>query len=411
MRITQIFSNQQGLHTNLKVQDNTSAKNHAHYSISMTGGFNPKRQPQIADGLTEKLYNQAKSLVAKAKTFFRGISSEEVRINPEGVKPLNQYVRSSHIDMNKSHADWMLSRMDLFKDVAPDYRTCWAEYTAKDQHHGAWKMHLYSDTERDWREMCDVIIPYLKDRGVEWKTFNQISTVHDINGGSQQGKAFTVYPKNNDDMAQIAKDLDYIIRRNKLETQGTHIIGDNQMGNTGRLFYRYEYNSGAYQDEILDLSNRADRIKYNSRYDANRGEGKYLADDMTLEDDIWRFFDPSNPNARPLAKRRTPSSASVPNVIKTRLQRGQTLEINGSAKLNLANTAEIDLQDSRIKSLIDNLPEGGRLTVGRTGDIIINDPTAYVSRLHLTIRKYNGKIYITDTSTNGTVVTQTKNLS
>ena len=81
MRITPILLHQQGLDTYLNIQDNTSAKNHALYSISMTGGFNPKRQSQIADGLTEKLYNQAKSLVAKAKTFFRGISSEEVRID------------------------------------------------------------------------------------------------------------------------------------------------------------------------------------------------------------------------------------------------------------------------------------------------------------------------------------------
>ncbi len=416
MHIAPISSAKQELKSHNTVQNNsrnilqdnkiTSDNSLMSCSISMTGRFNPKGKLQIENDFTEKFLNVADDIVLGLKTFFRDVCSK-AGINTTGVKPLESYTRSWHINMNKSHADWMRSRKDLFKDVYPNYRTCWAEYSPKDQHHGAWKMHIYSDTESDWREMCDVIIPYLKDRQVEWKTFNSISGVHDLNGGIQQGKAFTVYPKNNDEMAQIAKDLDYIIRRNKLEISDTHIVGDNNMGNSGRLFYRYEYNSGAYKDEILDLSKRADKYKYHERYDSNRGEGKYLADDMTLEDDIWRFFDPSNPNAKPLVRRQSSMSSVTPKVHKTRLQRGQTFVLRGPAKLNLANVVDIDLNDVRIKSRIDNLPEGGSLTVGRLGDIQIDDPTCYVSRVHLVIEKQNGKILITDTSTNGTVVTHT----
>lgn len=361
--------------------------------------------------LLDKLYAKAKSLNLSIKESYNDVCSR-VGIKASGVKSLDKYVRSKHgIDMSKTHEDWMQSRKDLFDGVTPHYKTCWAQYTPKDRHHGAWKMHLYSVSESDWREMCDVIIPYLKDHDIDWKTFNDQSGVHDINGSRQRGKAFTVYPKNNEDMAQVAKDLDYIIRKNKLETNGSHITGDNQMGSTGRLFYRYEFNSGAYKDEILDLSpGSADWNRYiqydkygrqtGGYYDANRGEGRYLAADMTEADDIWRNFDPSDPNAMPSAS----SSAQNRGTLTVKLQKGEQIEIHCSAKLNLANTIEIDLNNPRIKTRIDNLPEGGRLTIGREGDIRINDPSNTVSRVHVIIEKRKGEIHIIDNSTNGTIV-------
>lgn len=348
--------------------------------------------------LLDKLYDKAESLGLSIKESYHDVCTR-VGIKTNGVKSLDKYVRSKRgIDMSKSHEDWMKSRKDLFDHVTPHYETCWAQYTPKNQHHGAWKMHLYSVNEADWREMCDVIIPYLKEHDIEWKTFNDASGVHDINGSKQQGKAFTIYPKNNEDMAQVAKDLDYIIRKNKLETNGSKIIGDNELGSSGRLFYRYEFNSRAYKDEILDLSNKADFNKYRNRYDANRGEGKYLADDMTIEDDIWRNFDPADPNAQPAANQ-------VVELHKTALERGWKYHYDNPVSLNLANKVEIDLNIPTIKARIDNLPEGGRLTVGREGDIRINDPSCTVSRIHVIIERHNGKIYIIDNSTNGTIVT------
>ena len=106
----------------------------------------------------------------------------------------------------------------------------------------------------------------------------------------------------------------------------------------------------------------------------------------------------TNPNAKP---------ASSNFDIKTqRLQKGQPFEVQGSAKLNLANEIEINLDDPEIKARIDNLPEGGRLTIGRKGDIKINGQLDRVSRRHVTIEKRNGKIYVIDNSANGTVITQ-----
>lgn len=350
----------------------------------------------ILTKLQSKLITKAKSIGLSVK---ESISDIYQNVKIKRSNPLDKYKGSRKgTDMSKTHGEWMRNRKDLFGKNMQDFN-CWREFSPEDRHHGAWKMHLYSVNEADWREMCDVIIPYLRERGVEWKTFNSAYGADYLNGGRQQGKAFTVYPKNNEDMAQIAKDLDYIIRNNKLETNGSHIIGDNQMGSTGRLFYRYEFNSGAYKDEILDLSNDVDKAKYRRQYDANRGEGRYLANDMSIEDDIWRNFDPSDANAQP-----APSSSSVKT---QRLQKGQPFEVQGDAKLILANEVEIDLNGLNIKSEIDNLPEGGRLTIGRDGDIKIRDDFEHVSRKHVIIEKRNGKIYVIDNSSNGTVITQT----
>lgn len=278
-------------------------------------GVKFKNHMDVAKDLWNRLKLRAKELGLKVEKQFDDIKTERANKKAQtrnaqqankaqgarhanASRPdLDKYVRRSRVKA-KEHGDFVRSRRDLFGENMHDY-DCWSGYTPKDQHHGAWKMHLYSVSEADWQTMCDVIIPYLKEHDVDWKTFNANYNAHYLNGSKQQGKAFTIYPKNNQDMAQIAKDLDYIIRKSKLETPNSHIVGDNQMGGTGRLFYRYEYNSGAYKDEILDLSKQADINKYDNRYDGNRGEGRYLADDMTIEDDIWRNFDPSDPNARP----------------------------------------------------------------------------------------------------------------
>ena len=344
--------------------------------------------------LLEKLYDKAKAIGLSVKESLENVYAR-IGIKNSSINPLDKYTFSKRgISMHKSHAKWINSRKDLFGDNMHDFN-CWSGYKPTDQRHGAWKMHLFSVDEADWRKMCDVIIPYLKERDVDWKTFNSKYDVSYLNGGKQQGKAFTIYPKNNEDMAQIAKDLDYIIRKNKLEMSGSHITGDNQMGSTGRLFYRYEFKSGKYKDEILDLSK--DHQEYLRRYDANRGEGKYLADDMTVEDDIWRNFDPSDPYAQPAA---TPHFKSG----KYRLFKGQSYQIQRFSKLNLANIMTIDLNNSSIKSRILSLSEGEQLTIGREGDIRVKDPSQKISRVHVIIYKRNGKFYIVDNSANGTTM-------
>lgn len=207
------------------------------------------------------------------------------------------------------HIEFIRQRQDLFNGTT-NYG-CWAGYNPQDMHHGAWKMHLYSIDEQDWQNMSEAIIPYLRDHDIEWKTLNSMYDVTYLNGDIQQGKAFTIYPRDNAHMEQVAKDLDYIIRKNKLQTENSDIVGDRQMGDSGRLFYRYEYNTGKVKDEVLDLSNPEDKARYNNLYDSNSrrydkyGEGRYLADDMTTDDDPWLNFDPSDPNSKPASSNNT----------------------------------------------------------------------------------------------------------
>ena len=211
------------------------------------------------------------------------------------------YRAQDAIEKNMEHFAWVKSRPDLFGPNMIDggTKSVWSYFEPADQHHGAWKMHLYSVDESDWRKMCDVLIPYLKEHDIDWKTFNAINGADCLDGTSQLGKAFTIYPKDNIDMEQIARDLDYIIKNNDLSLNNTRIDGDRALGNNGRTFYRYEDNSGQYKDQILDLTNQSDRIKYDALYEGNRGGNNYLASDMTSADDPWLYFDPSNPNSRP----------------------------------------------------------------------------------------------------------------
>lgn len=219
-------------------------------------------------------------------------------------KKLNKY----KIDKNKpvkDHVSFYRDNKKLFKGTESWNGTCWQGFEPKDQHHGAWKMHMYSVDEHDWQQMSEAIIPYLKDHGIEWKTLNAGYGADYLNGSVQQGKAFTIYPRDNAHMEQVAKDLDYIIRNNNLNINGSDIIGDRAMGDSGRLFYRYEYNTGAVKDINLDLNDAYDRLRYHNLYDANHeriernGKGSYLADDMSAADDPWLNFDPSDLDSHP----------------------------------------------------------------------------------------------------------------
>ena len=283
-------------------------------------------------------------------------ASREVKaqLNALKTKIENMFNRlAKSINMKKSHKDWVESRKDLFKYNYNMESDVWSQYIPKDRHHCAWKMHLYSVSEEDWREMCDVIIPYLKKHDVEWKTFNAANGADCLNGTTQQGKAFTIYPKNNEDMAQIAKDLDSIIRKNKLETQGSHITGDNQMGDTGRLFYRYEFNSGKYKDKIYDLNNARGGDEFNYIYDKNRGEGKYLADDMTPDDDIWRNFDPSDPDAKPAASTDSSASTDAAKPEPAQYDGSRDNKLQTPEDMNADSIREIDNKINAAKSVND----------------------------------------------------------
>ena len=305
---------------------------------------------------------------------------------------LDEKVRSIRATSRKSkpenHADFVRSRRDLFEGVEPSFGTYWAQYKSTDRKHGAWKMHLYSVDELDWQEMCEVVIPYLKENDIDWKTFNSYSGADCLNNTQQQGKAFTIYPRDNEHMAQIAKDLDALIRRHKLEKNGTSIVGDRALGDSGRIFYRYEFKSGKYANDIIDFNENYNA--YLNRYDSNRGNGpySYLADDMTTKDDIWRDFDPSDPNSRPYSSYQMNKGESYP------LENIKTLRL-----------ADYDLDIDKIKNYLSSLPEGGCITVGREGTIRIPENYIHVSGIHLVIYRSKGVLYVIDeSSTNGTKI-------
>ena len=236
-------------------------------------------------------------------------AKRKLKISRKSKKDAEFFNKNLGTQTTPEHIEFIKQRQDLFNGTT-NYG-CWAGYNPQDMHHGAWKMHLYSIDEKDWQNMSEAIIPYLRDHDIEWKTLNSMYDTSYLNGDIQQGKAFTIYPRDNAHMEQVAKDLDYIIRKNKLQTENSDIVGDRQMGDSGRLFYRYEYNTGKVKDEVLDLGNPEDKARYNNLYDSNSrrydkyGEGRYLADDMTTADDPWLNFDPSDPNSKPVSLNNT----------------------------------------------------------------------------------------------------------
>ncbi len=316
------------------------------------------------------------------------ISNTKAKIETSRPTELDKYVKTKP-KKTMRHSEFVTERTDLFgEDVKPMPGTIWQAFDPKDMRHGAWKMHVYSVDEADWQRLCDVIIPYLKEHDIEWKTLNSAFGPEYLIGDPQQGKAFTVYPRDNEHMAQVARDLDYIIRQSKLGMDNSHIIGDNQLGGTGRLFYRYEFNSKKYKDEVLDLSERKDYEKYGQRYDANRGEGRHLANDMVLSDDIWKDFDPSNPHSVPA----------------TSLQSGVNYSLTGITKINMGDYV-LDLTSPDIQDLLNGMSNGDQLIIGREGDIVVPASFTTTSRQHAMIIRIGDEFYIRDIgSANGTSI-------
>lgn len=199
--------------------------------------------------------------------------------------------------LDEKHAAFVKNRKDLFANGDAKYmeRAYWNDSPYElTNNHSAWKMHLYSVDELDYQQMAEVVLPYLNKHKIAHKTLSSTMSPELLakTAPEQTGKAFTIYPQSQEEMAQIAKDLDKLIREHNLTTNTSHITGDNQLGNSGRLFYRYEFPTGKLKDRIYTPGERAP-------YDANRGEGQYLAYDMTPADDPWLNFDPSNPQSVP----------------------------------------------------------------------------------------------------------------
>lgn len=319
----------------------------------------------------------------------------------------------------------------------------WSSYHT-DNPHSAWKMHLFSVDQADYQKMADVILPYLRDHGIEHKCLGFRQSIEVQSETIQRGKAFTIYPKSNAEMEQVARDLDYIIKNNGMGTSQSHIAGDNNLGDSGRLFYRYEYKSKSQMNDVLDVNTESGYDNYDKNYyDANRGEGRYLADDMSVSDDPWANFDPSNPASKPAYQNVEPVSAQpvkqaaddveivdwtpasqgkqaaasneailIPDYsnaeVGTSLPRGQEVTLSGTETLHLGNEFELDMSAPDIQRKLANMKDGEIITVGRgangPNDIKIDDRWTGVSRRHLTIEKAGNEFIVKDLSTNGTKI-------
>ncbi len=197
--------------------------------------------------------------------------------------------------LNEDHAAFVMNRKDLFGDGKYIERGYWNDSPFEMTNNRiAWKMHLFSVNTADYQQMAEIILPYLNKHKIAHKTLSSTMSPEllSISAPEQTGKAFTIYPASKEEMAMIAKDLDRLIREHNLTAGNSHITGDNQLGNSGRLFYRYRFPTGKLKDKIYKPGEHIP-------YESNRGEGNYLASDMTSADDPWLYFDPSNPNSIP----------------------------------------------------------------------------------------------------------------
>ena len=397
--------------------------------------------------IKQKLAKMAKNIQALMKTLTvqsspnRGVLGTNPKLDKYVVNPNKSAMKISqkakefakNYGTTPEHVQFYMDNKELFKGNT--MWDCWSGFEPKNQKHGAWKMHMYSVDEKDWQKMSEVLIPYLRDHDIDWKTFNIASGADHLNGGIQEGKAFTIYPRDNAHMEQVAKDLDYIIRNNNLETSGSNIVGDRAMGDNGRLFYRYEYNTGAVKDEVLDLAKATDKDKYFAIYDSNsgrvnrHGEGRYLADDMSAADDPWLNFNPADPKSHATYNRNNINESPVQKAerlfnddaqvifaepvieghytadnfkVGDKLPKDQGVIVASNAKLLLADQVELDLSSPKIQSKLKNLKDGQSLTIGREGDIVVGANNSNISRKHLTIEKSGNEIIVKDISTNGT---------
>ncbi len=152
-----------------------------------------------------------------------------------------------------------------------------------------YKIHVYADNESDLRFILNETLPILIGYGINHK-FIAPSNLSKLNYSIQKGKAITIYPPNIKMLKFLLLTLDLKLlalelRFKKIKQAETNIIGDKPYGNSGRLFYRYELDSGEYKNMIFDPLNAELMSFYHKHYQPNRGGNKYLADDMTEKDD------------------------------------------------------------------------------------------------------------------------------
>jgi hypothetical protein len=138
--------------------------------------------------------------------------------------------------------------------------TVWAGHRGRTTNpHYMWKMHLYADSYQDWYNLSQVVIPWLVSQNATFKTVNpDMTSIEDIlhnRSVDQFGKAFTIYPNDEQEFKILALGLEQILSQANLKTtpnltEGTHNMAfERQLGKSGRIFYRAERDAqGRYVD-------------------------------------------------------------------------------------------------------------------------------------------------------------------
>ena len=107
-----------------------------------------------------------------------------------------------------------------------------------------WKIHIYADSPEEWANVAQVAMPYLQENRVIYKTMQSMSDqefniMRTTNSGTQKGKAFTVYFRNEDEFLKTANALESRFKESGLISSGK-VSSEAQIGDTGFLSYRHE---------------------------------------------------------------------------------------------------------------------------------------------------------------------------
>ena len=184
-----------------------------------------------------------------------------------------------------------------------------------------WKLHLFADSKADWHELSKAILPFLIKNNVDFKTVNQKKSAEDIflrNGEPQFGKAFTIYPNNQQEFEMIVRELDIEITKAELSKVAGldgnvhNMAYEKNLGDTGRIFYRAgnHPDNGGYIDaetskkinpenpyNPFDIPDPFKKIDFNGDYKKLRMmtdiEPKPMIDDMGNIYDMNYCFNPT----------------------------------------------------------------------------------------------------------------------
>jgi hypothetical protein len=113
-----------------------------------------------------------------------------------------------------------------------------------------WKLHVYAYSAEDWMQTGQIILPYLHLYGISHKTVADLYMLDRVTADPwQRGKLYTIYAETVQILKQIIFDLDRLLEQAGAKPkESAQIFGDQPIGYSGRLFYRYDRDEwGSYR--------------------------------------------------------------------------------------------------------------------------------------------------------------------